>query len=114
MPIWSDDAPTESRRNGGGQLLEEETGIREETRGKGKRKEAAASTMLEFKNESRIVYGEAPSRVTERRQSTDDDVGRSKLTRNQIVFATRPTEVVADTKRSIPGGPDPQHHCVNP
>ncbi|URD73505.1 hypothetical protein MUK42_09759 [Musa troglodytarum] len=65
-------------------------------------------------SESRIVYGEAPSRVTEWRQSTDDDVGRSKLTRNQIVFATRPTEVVADTKRSIPGGPDPQHHCVNP
>ncbi|THU63551.1 hypothetical protein C4D60_Mb01t17010 [Musa balbisiana] len=114
MSIWSDDAPTETRRNGGGQLVEEETEIREETRGKGKRKEAAAVPSLEHQNECRIMYGEAPSQVT------DYGRGRSKPMRCQMGFATGRSihgdeaEVVADTKRAIPGGPDPQHHSVNP
>lgn len=65
-------------------------------------------------SECRIMYGEAPSQVT------DYGRGRSKPMRCQMGFATGRSihgdaaEVVADTKRAIPGGPDPQHHSVNP
>ncbi|RWW13759.1 hypothetical protein GW17_00022509 [Ensete ventricosum] len=67
------------------------------------------------------MYGEAPSRVTEPRPSTDDSgLGSSKLMRYPTVFATgrsihaEAAEVVEDAKRMIPGGPDPQHHSRNP